>query len=183
MHANTSTLDGGIKGSVALIEERHGRSRAVIEGIDHCTYVDAADNESDFIRRWAALGFSEVVRLRTRRFPASHIALTTAVTTLSSPRVMTGLSVSDDPSSPINEFVRRYGAGLQHVAYRVAIDVDFDDLSGWLEATGLQLMTAPLRYVGDGGAELDGGGDGSAPFSVTGRGLATSYSKPPVRAL
>ena len=110
-------------------------------------------SEREFIARWASLGFAEVVRLSTVRFPASHIALA-ADGWGGAARVMTGLSVSDDPASPINEFVTRYGAGLQHVAYRVAVDVDFDELSGCLRTMGTELMTEPLRYVDDGGAEL-----------------------------
>ncbi len=138
---------------VATLDRTLAPSSVVIEGIDHCTYVEGPGAEREFIARWASLGFAEVMRLSTVRFPASHLALA-ADGWGGAARVMTGLSVSDDPASPINEFMTRYGAGLQHVAYRVAVDVDFDELSGCLRTMGTELMTEPLRYVDDGGAEL-----------------------------
>lgn len=123
-----------------------------IAAIDHCTYVSA--DEDAFLDRWSSLGFTEVLRLRTLRFPASHIALATEMGFDASARVMTGLSVSDDPRSPVNEFIRRYGEGLQHVGYLICDDADMETLARTLEASGTRMMTEPLRYVDDDGAQL-----------------------------
>lgn len=123
-----------------------------IGAIDHCTYVST--DERAFLGRWASLGFSEVLRLRTERFPATHIALATEIGFDPSARVMTGLSVSEDPRSAVNEFVRRYGEGLQHVGYLIRDDADMGELARTLEASGTQMMTEPLLYVDDDGAEL-----------------------------
>ena len=95
-----------------------------IRHIDHVTYVAALDNEEAFINRWRALGFHEHVRLDCERFPATHIALVSGNTAEFPWATMTGLSISEDPASPINEFVRRHGENVQHVAYNIDPEVD-----------------------------------------------------------
>ena len=125
-----------------------------IRHIDHITYVAAAENEQAFIDRWAALGFHEHVRLNTIEYPATHIALVSGITAEYPWATMTGLSVSDDASSPINEFVRRYGEGVQHCAYNIDPEVDFEKLHEEMKSLGWQFMTPVLTYVDDRGSRL-----------------------------
>ncbi|MCE9579643.1 MAG: hypothetical protein K8W52_41375 [Deltaproteobacteria bacterium] len=120
-----------------------------IRHIDHVTYAGRLTNEQPFIAGWAQLGFHTHVRLETRRFPATHIALTNGATEGAPWGIMTGLSVSASERSPINEFVRRYGEGIQHVAYSVDPRVDLDDVRRALEARGVAFMTPVLTYADD----------------------------------
>ena len=122
--------------------------------IDHVTYVAREENERGFIERWRMLGFREHVRLTTSRFPATHIALVGGQLPGAPWAAMTGLSVSPDPASPVNEFTRRYGEGLQHVAYAISPDMDFEVLGRDLERSGWQLMTRVLTYQDPAGARL-----------------------------
>ncbi len=126
-----------------------------IRHIDHITYVARNSNESGFISTWTALAFRPHVRLHTRRFPAVHIALTSGDVAGQPWSIMTGLSISPDESSPINEFVRRYGEGQQHVAYNVDPVCDMEDLRRHMAASGTQFMTPVLTYAdGVSGARL-----------------------------
>ncbi len=122
--------------------------------IDHVTYVARAENERSFLSSWERLGFREHTRLITKRYPASHIALVTGQGEGQPWVMMTGLSVSVDPVSPINEFVRRYGEGMQHVAYSVDPGADMDALRARLERAGWHFMTPVLTYGDEGGARL-----------------------------
>ncbi|MCB2210928.1 hypothetical protein KQI52_02315 [bacterium] len=117
-----------------------------IRHIDHVTYVAANEDEKRFCDTWNHLGFHETVRLRTVRYPATHIALTSGKIEGFPWLTMTGLSVSEDPSSPINEFVRRYGAGIQHVAYNVDPEFDVHQVFDMLKKDGWDFMTPVLSY-------------------------------------
>ena len=125
-----------------------------ISHIDHITYVATLDRETAFVSEWAHLDFRTHVRVETRRFPASHIALTKGVLPHQPWAIMTGLSVSRDPRSPVNEFVRRYGEGQQHVAYAVAPGTDMDVLHATLARSGMVFMTGVLTYREGTGAGL-----------------------------
>ena len=67
---------------------------------------------------------------------------------------MTGLSVSQDVHSPINEFVRRYGTGVQHVAYGVRPESDMEALYSRLKLSGWKFITPLLDYVDEDEARL-----------------------------
>jgi 4-hydroxyphenylpyruvate dioxygenase-like putative hemolysin len=125
-----------------------------VRHIDHVTYAIRAKNLSRYIARWARLGICESVRLQTTKYPATHIALTGGQNPLSTWEVMTGFSISEDPTSPINEFVNRYGEGVQHVAYNVDPAEDFDALHAELVRDGWEFMTPILSYS-------DGSGSGA----------------------
>ena len=125
-----------------------------IRHIDHITYVTSADNEQAFLTSWQLLAFREHVRVHTRRFPAAHIALTSGAQSGQPWAIMTGLSVSRDERSPVNEFVRRYGEGQQHVAYNVGVEVDMDALHRTMAAQGTTFMTPVLTYAEGSGARL-----------------------------
>ncbi|MDC0710378.1 hypothetical protein POL68_18015 [Stigmatella sp. ncwal1] len=125
-----------------------------IQHIDHITYVAAAEDEHNFITRWGLLGFKEYVRVHTPRYPAAHIALASGDDPNFPWAMMTGLSVSDDPKSPINLFVQRYGAGPQHVAYNIGPGEDMEELHRKLVAAGWRFMTGVLTYRDNTGAGI-----------------------------
>ncbi len=125
-----------------------------IRHIDHITYVTANENEKQFIAQWEALGFKEHVRLRCIRYPATHIALVSGVTKDYPWATMTGLSVSEDPASPVNEFVKRYGEGIQHCAYNIDPEIDFDELHDEMKKLRWDFMTPVLTYNETGGSRL-----------------------------
>jgi len=127
---------------------------ASVRHIDHITYVDSLGREKEFIATWARLGFHEHVRVFTQRHPASHIALVAG----SSPEypwaTMTGLSISEDENSPINESVRRYGPGVQHVAYNIDPRVEMAEVHERMTKHGWNFMTNVLTYQDDNKARL-----------------------------
>ncbi len=125
-----------------------------IRHIDHITYAGKTRNEKGFIERWQLMGFSELVRLHTRRYPATHIALTSGKSSDFPWETMTGLSVSEDPGSPINEFIIRYGEGVQHVAYNIHPEADMEELYQELKKRKWQFMTSVLTHKDDHGARL-----------------------------
>ena len=117
-----------------------------IRHIDHITYVGLWSEEEKFIREWNFLGFSESQRLHTTRFPATHIALTSGHVKGFPWATMTGLSVSEDYNSPINEFIRRYGNGMQHAAYNIDPSADMEELRKIMTPLGWTFMTPVLTY-------------------------------------
>jgi hypothetical protein len=125
-----------------------------IRHIDHITYVVAMQNEKAFIARWASLGFTEHVRLHCSRWPATHIALVSGNTPEYPWATMTGLSVSADPNSPINQFVKRYGEAMQHSAYNIDPDVDMELLHKEMTRLDWKFMTPVLTYKDAKGARL-----------------------------
>jgi hypothetical protein len=122
--------------------------------IDHITYAVAPANAAKQATRWGLLGFHEHVRLRTRKFPATHVALVSGHGQLSPWAIMTGMSVSEDPASPINEFIRRYGEGVQHTAYNIDPLVDMEALHAQMQGQGVDFMTRVLTHTDGGGARL-----------------------------
>jgi 4-hydroxyphenylpyruvate dioxygenase-like putative hemolysin len=128
----------------------------MIKHIDHVTYAVKFENEKQEIKKWEALGLYEHVRLNTVVFPATHIALTSGISENSknSWDLMTGLSISEDYHSPVNEFIRRYGEGAQHIAYNVSSKTDINGLY-WELNTKFDLMTKVLNYSDDNGAKLN----------------------------
>lgn len=125
-----------------------------IRHIDHITYVTSLSSEREFIARWTSLGFHEHVRLRTALFPATHIALVSGINPEYPWATMTGLSVSEDPNSPINQFVSRYGEGIQHTAYNIDPSVDMEELYRQMKQLGWNFMTPVLSYEDEVGALL-----------------------------
>jgi hypothetical protein len=131
-----------------------GATARAIRHVDHVTYVAPWEHEAAVIAQWRMLGFHEHVRLHTRRYPATHIALVSGESSEYPWATMTGISLSDDAGSPINTFLRRYGAGIQHSAYNVDPEVDMEDLHAQMHAAGWTFMTGVLTYRDDAGARL-----------------------------
>lgn len=127
-----------------------------IPHLDHITYVTKFENERVFVERWKLLGFDEHVRFHTSRFPATHIALVrnNTKTFNSSLTTMTWLSVSSDPQSPLNEFVRRYGEGMQHTAYSIDPKVSMEELQQQMKQLSWNFMTPVLSYKNASGTIL-----------------------------
>ena len=125
-----------------------------VRHIDHVTYVAAWEKEESFINTWASLGFHEHVRVFTDRHPATHIALVAGMTPEYPWATMTGLSISQDPDSPVNEFVRRYGPGVQHVAYNVDPKADMEEVYANMKEIGWNFMTPVLTFHDKSGATL-----------------------------
>ena len=129
----------------------------MIKHIDHITYAVKFENEKQEIKKWETLGLHEHVRLNTVIFPATHIALTSGVPKNNdevSWNLMTGLSISEDFNSPINEFIRRYGEGAQHIAYNISPETDISQFY-WKLHDKFNLMTAILSYSDNNNARLN----------------------------
>lgn len=125
-----------------------------VRHIDHVTYIARPIHESSFIKRWKSLGFYESIRLRTERFPATHIALINGLHEDFPWATMTGVSISESSNSPINKGIRRYGEGIQHVAYNIHPEADMYELQEVLENLGWTFMTPVLNYEDKGHAHL-----------------------------
>jgi len=125
-----------------------------IRHLDHVTYAVAYANEKNFIERWRTLGFNEHGRWITRVWPAIHIALISGTSSEFPWATMTGLSVSDDPNSPVNKFIARYGESHQHTAYNIDPEVDMFALHIEMKKLGWNFMTPVLTYKDGAGAEL-----------------------------
>ncbi len=122
--------------------------------IDHTVYAVSWENQGAFIKRWSQLGFYQLVSLKTRITPATHIALANKIPSGSSGASMIGLSTSEELASPINEFIRRYGEGVQHVAYTVDPENNIDELYEKMTREGWNFLTPVLTYEDDKGAKL-----------------------------
>lgn len=141
----------------------------VIEGLecqDHATFVAAADQEQAFRAYWAERGMGAMDPLVPTRYPARHIAFAADPDHVVACQDMIGLSVSDDPRSPINHALRLHGGWrvdergefavgrLQHVALAVRPGFAIEDVRGQLEALGVRFMTPVLTFA-------DGNGSGA----------------------
>lgn len=126
----------------------------VIQHIDHVTYVGRHENEEQFLSQWKLFGFNEIQRLQTNQSPATHIALTAGAAAGFPWGTMTGLSISLDEQSPINEFIRRYGEGVQHAAYNIDPQADMEQIQIEMQKSGWQFMTSVLVYKDSHGAKL-----------------------------
>lgn len=129
-------------------------TQQAIYHIDHVTYAGRPENEEHFLNQWKLFGFTETDRLQTVRFPATHIALTSGAAPGFPWGTMTGLSVSPDPHSAVNEFIRRYGEGVQHVAYNIGPEADMEQVQAEMKKSGWQFMTSVLVYQDGNGAKL-----------------------------
>ncbi|MBD2447191.1 hypothetical protein H6G76_08430 [Nostoc sp. FACHB-152] len=125
-----------------------------IRHIDHITYVAPFEDEHRFLSKWSLLGFNEHMRLKTVRFPATHIALVSGISADYPWATMTGLSVSEDPNSPINKFIDLYGEGMQHTAYNIDPEADMEELHHHMKELGWKFMTPVLSYSDESGALL-----------------------------
>ncbi|MCP5467830.1 MAG: hypothetical protein H7A32_01000 [Deltaproteobacteria bacterium] len=153
--SNLSTYKKNKKSKIERPNRKHDDIVAhAIRHIDHVTYAGKVRNEADFIDRWNIMGFSELVRLHTQRYPATHIALTSGQNPNFPWETMTGLSISEDPGSPINEFVIRYGEGIQHVAYNIDPNIPMEEVYRELKRRKWQFMTNVLIHKDDHGARL-----------------------------
>ncbi len=122
--------------------------------IDHVTHAVRFKNERAFIEKWLSKEFRETMRFQTTLYPATHIALMKAVSGQGGGRMMVGLSISDDPQSPINRFIELYGEGPQHTAYDIDPSVDFNEIYEMMLARGQKFMTPVLAYGDEGGPRL-----------------------------
>ncbi len=131
-----------------------GIGAEVLRHIDHVTYAVRFANADAWIARWRAVGFREHVRVHTYKSPATHIALVAGAGGEYPWETMTGLSISEDPASPINTFIDKFGEGPQHIAYNIHPSADMDLLLEQLSAAGWKFMTPVLTYQNDHGARL-----------------------------
>ena len=131
-----------------------------IDHVDHLTFVTAPRELATFAQHWQAQGYTLRGEWPTRRYPARHIAFTRGVHDAHPWQQMVGLSVSDDPRSPINrtlDSLDRHGRPthcLQHVALHVQVELPMNEARRWLQGRGLQMLTGVLTYHDPGGAEL-----------------------------
>ena len=67
---------------------------------------------------------------------------------------MIGLSTSEEHASPINEFIRRYGEGVQHFAYTIDPENNIDELYEKMKREKWNFLTPVLTYEDEEGAKL-----------------------------
>lgn len=126
---------------------------------DHRTFVVPYQYKDLFISRWKKKGLSPAPAIMTKDFPAEHIALSEKPGETRTCERMVGVSVSRDPSSPINELCKLAGPEanrgvLQHVAYSVQPETSFADIRRQLEEQDVVFMTPVLEYSDSNGATL-----------------------------
>jgi len=133
---------------------------------DHATFVAAAADERAFREYWAARGLYAMAPIVPERFPARHIAFSATPEMTVLCQDMVGLSVSDDPASPVNRLVALYGgyrvdAGgevavgrIQHFAFAVDGEYDMADIRAALTLRGVRFMTPILTFEDSDGAYL-----------------------------
>lgn len=126
-----------------------------IKKIDHVTHAVRFENERAFIQKWLSREFQETMRFQTTLYPATHIALMRVAPGQRGGRIMVGLSISDDPQSPVNRFIELYGEGPQHTAYDIHPGVDFNEMYKMMIARGQKFMTPVLTYGDAGGSRLN----------------------------
>lgn len=119
--------------------------------IDHATFAAPFEMRDAFIDHWKKQGLEALAPLNTVQYPAEHIALIRSDAPYAACDSMIGLSVSPDPRSPINEFLRHYQplstklpGQLQHVAMNVNQSIDMDAFVAELERNGITFMTPIL---------------------------------------
>jgi hypothetical protein len=126
---------------------------------DHATFVVPYGDKETFTARRKAQGLTAMPAIVTEEFPAEHIAMVEKPGATRTCERMVGLSVSSDPSSPINklcELGKGRGAKgiLQHIAYAVNPAADFNEVRRQLEEKGVVFMTPVLEYKDPNGAAL-----------------------------
>lgn len=121
--------------------------------LDHITHAISFKNEKTEIAKWNLLGFEEYVRVNTLSYPATHIALKTTNKWHGGEFIITGLSISEDPDSPINKFIKYYGEGIQHIAYSFDESVAMEEFYEKIKKSH-DLLTSILTYTDANGAKL-----------------------------
>ncbi len=133
---------------------------------DHLTFVAPAEHEREFVRYWTDRAFVEAPPYTPTRYPARHIALVLKHEVGHNAKRTIGLSVSDDPRSPINRCIQLYGGfriddtgvlvpgRLQHLALAVTEGQSIELIRASLESQGVRFMTPVLCYADSWGAFL-----------------------------
>lgn len=132
---------------------------------DHKTYVVPHEHRDTFINKHAAKGLTALPAIVTSEFPAEHIAMVEKPGATRTCERMVGLSVSTDPNSPINklcELANIVGGShvavakgvLQHIAYAVGPEWDFNYVRERIETHCVVFMTPILEYKDPNGATL-----------------------------
>jgi hypothetical protein len=151
-----------------MIEELARKVAGKVKGLvceDHRTYVASQRHESEFVEYWRQRGLHAMIPIVTTTYPARHIALLEHPESPALCEKMIGLSVSEDPESPINKSVELYGGSrringiivpgrLQHTALAVDSKIDINKVRKEIQQLGLQFMTPILSYEEQTGAFL-----------------------------
>lgn len=138
---------------------------AGLEREDHRTYIVSPRNEIGFLEYWEKKGFKVASVIKTKKFPARHIVLLKDASVEKTYQEMVGLSVSDDPSSPINKSVYLYGDArvedgkivpgrVQHIAYSLDRKLWMSEIMEKLEKKNIRFMTPILSYTDSNDAVL-----------------------------
>lgn len=126
---------------------------------DHTTYVVPYADKEAFLEYWTRRGLKAATPIITEEFPAEHIAMVERPGETRTCEQMVGLSVSNDPNSPINklcELTKARGplGKLQHIAYSVEPMEAMSSVREQLESQGVVFMTPILEYKDLSGAAL-----------------------------
>jgi hypothetical protein len=169
--------DMGIRGATALIAGTHRFPDPLLPKVpfvpglrcqDHVTFVAAAVDEGAFRAYWIARGLRAMQPIVAQRYPARHIAMSETPEATEVCENMIGLSVSDDPRSPVNRLVEIYGGHridergrvavgrVQHIAFAVENDCEMAEVRATLESQSVRFMTPILTFHdSDTGAYLE----------------------------
>ena len=127
---------------------------------DHVTYVTRYAYKEAFLAHWHRQGLKLTPPIITQEFPAEHIAMVEQPGETQSCELMIGLSVSQDPESPINKLcdlvsdhVWSQGV-LQHIAYSIDPSARMDQVRAELVGQGVTFMTPIFEYKEPSGAAL-----------------------------
>lgn len=133
-----------------------------IDKIDHLTFITPWQHTERFLSYWQSKGFEFHGEWNTRRYPARHLALIRGGREGHPWEDMVGLSVSDQPRSPIDRSLanvsmddRAVPHTLQHVALHVNRDADMQAVHQKLSVSNVSWMTDVLTYHDPNGAELN----------------------------
>lgn len=143
-----------------LIDQLSGMDE--IDKIDHLTFITPWQHTDRFLEHWKSKGFKFHGEWNTRRYPARHLALIRGGREGHPWEDMVGLSVSDQPASPIDRSLanvqldeRAVTHTLQHVALHVDKDADMHAVHQQLSESSVPWMTDVLTYHDPNGAELN----------------------------
>lgn len=137
------------------IDLHHSNTTGNEACLDHATFVALYEMRDAFIEHWEHTGLQALEPLRTRQYPAEHIALIRSDIEYQACDSMIGLSVSTDSSSPINMLLSNYQnpsasklpGNLQHVAVGIDPAIDMDSFVQDLSEKGIAFMTPVLLTV------------------------------------
>lgn len=123
---------------------------------DHIAYVVSTADFPEFAAYWQARGYIQLPALETIQFPAQHIGF---IQPDLPNQPMVATSVSHDPESPINRFIKLYGGhridvdgvivpgNVQHIAYQIDTSVtSIEAVQRELAGQGIQFMTPLLTH-------------------------------------